>query len=144
MITDNDIYIDVSPVDLWRCGDDKSPLLDHIRTEGRPPLFRVDMEIKRIIRAGQTLIMVVPNQGGVSVFDNINPRLQRGFWWRIPKGSLIPAEIYIRKDAGHGVLDITHYSLCPRFEMELERFRRALRLFSQFAIPVLSAAEVKR
>jgi hypothetical protein len=57
---------------------------------------------------------------------------------------VIPNEIYIRKDAGHGVLDITHYSLCPRFEMELEKFRSALRLFSKFAIPVMSAVEVKR
>jgi hypothetical protein len=85
MITDTDIYLDVSPVDLWRCGDDKTPLLDYIRTEGKPPLFRVDMEVRRTVIGGRSVVTVGPNQGGVSVFDNINQDCREVFGGAYPK-----------------------------------------------------------
>jgi hypothetical protein len=144
MITDTDIFLDISPIDLWRCGDETSPLLHKIRIKGKPPLFRVDMKVKEVEKAGKKIILVGPNQGGISVFDKINPILKRGIWWKIPKGTPIPPEIYIRKDRKHADRDITHYTLCPRQEMDIERFKTALRIFGSAAHSVIAASEVLR
>jgi hypothetical protein len=91
MITDQDIYLNITPIDLWRCGTPLSPTLDHVRAVGKTPLFRVDIKVDAKVNVG-------PNGGGVSVFDNINIALTRSCWWKIPAGTRIPDGLYIRKD----------------------------------------------
>lgn len=137
MITDKDIYLDITPVDLWRCGTQQSPSLDKVRTVGKPPLFRVDIQVAS---SG----MIGPNGGGISVFDNVNPALTRGYWWKIPAGTRIPDGLYVRKDRSHAMKDIIHYTICPATVMTLQHFQGLLLAFSIKAVRVIDAAEVKQ
>lgn len=137
MITDTDIFIDITPVSLWRCGTEDDPTLAKVRTKPVPPLNRVDIRVDGTGR-------VHPNGGGVSVFDNINPTLKRGFWWKIPKGTRIPQGLYIRRDAEHLGKDIVHYSICPAIPISLAHFRMLLLQLSAKAERVMAASEVIR
>ncbi len=136
MITDQDIYLDITPIDLWRCGTPQSPTLDQVRIVGKPPLFRLDIKV-------DTKGNVGPNGGGISVFDNINPALTRGCWWKIPAGTRIPDGLYIRKDRSHAMKDIIHYTICPAGLMSFQQFQGLLRAFSIKAERLIEQAKVK-
>ena len=59
--------------DLFRVGSSESPKLDNVRSR--------DIEIS--YKEGKTIVL--PNTGGISAFNKINPHL-RGIWWRCPAG----------------------------------------------------------
>ncbi|HEX9972328.1 MAG TPA: hypothetical protein VGD14_09680 [bacterium] len=74
MKTREDLYI---VEDLFRVGSSESPKLDNVR----------DLDIEISVSEGRP--RVLPNTGGISKFNKINPQL-RGIWWRCPAGTLYP------------------------------------------------------
>ncbi len=104
MKIDEDIYL---LDDLFRAGSTKSPRLDNVRKQDIEIVYREDSTI------------VLPDTGGISAFNKINPRL-RGTWWRCPAGTPYPTELKIVCDRERGGLK--HYSIQPAFPMTLQLY----------------------
>ena len=102
--------------DLFRVGSSESPKLDNVRSR--------DIEIS--YKEGKTIVL--PNTGGISAFNKINPHL-RGIWWRCPAGTPLPDELTIVCDSDRQGL--RHYLIQPIYPMELELYKFKLLEFAE-------------
>ena len=102
--------------DVFRLGNAQSPRLDHLR----------ECDIPVIAQSGKAV--VVPDTGGISVFNQIHPRL-RGIWWKCPAGTDYAPELAIVCDQDYQGL--RHYLIQPAYPMELHVYQAALQIFAQ-------------
>ena len=113
MKTKEDLFV---VEDLFRVGSSESPKLDNVRNR--------DIEISY----SEGRAIVLPNTGGISVFNKINPRL-RGIWWRCSAGTPYPGELTIVCDSDRQGL--RHYLIQPTYPMELEVYKSKLLEFAE-------------
>jgi hypothetical protein len=113
MKTANDLY---TPEDLFRVGNAAGPKLDHVR----------ERDITVIYHKGKNIVL--PDTGGISVFNKIHLRM-RGIWWKCPAGTPYPKELMLVCDSERKGL--RHYSIQPTFPMELREFQAILRKFAE-------------
>jgi hypothetical protein len=128
MKTEEPVYIDFTPIELWRKGAKNSPQLDKVRMPPRPPGAKIDIET--FMKEGE--VWVKAGVGGVSLYNGINPRLD-GTWWRIPANSPIPNGLRITKDRTDKITKLTHYSIEPVFDMPASHFIHLLTNFARHA-----------
>ena len=102
--------------DLFRIGNSQSPRLDKVR----------ERDIEIIERNGESVVL--PDTGGISAFNKINPRL-RGSWWKCPVDTFYPPELRVICDRERGGL--RHYSIQPAFPMSLRLYRMKLLEFAE-------------
>ena len=129
MKTDEQTYINFTPIELWRLGIKDSPRLNKVRIPPRPPGSSID--IQTFIKNGH--VWVKAGSGGVSLFDGINPRLDGIYWWRIPANSTIPSELKITKNHKDRITGLTHYRIEPIFDMPMDLFIELLNIFAKNA-----------
>lgn len=129
MRTDEPVYFNFTPVDLWRLGVQDSPRLDKVRVPPRPPGSRSDIATF----AKQGRLWVKAGTGGVSLFDGPNPRLDGSHWWRVPANSAIPIELKITKNHQDKVTGLTHYRIEPVVDLPLHLFVYLLGVFAKQA-----------
>lgn len=129
MKTDEETYIDFTPIELWRLGVKASPRLHKLRVPPRPPGAAVD--IHTYTKNGQTWVKA--GTGGVSLFDGKNPRLDGPYWWRIPANSPIPAELKVTRNHKDRLTGLTHFRIEPIFDLPLDHFIHLLSAFAKNA-----------
>jgi hypothetical protein len=96
----------ITPVELYRRGNNASPRTDHVRP--------IDVAI--FLRNGTAWVR--RRSGGISTFSSIPPG--RGRIWRLPAGTPYSDELNLENDHGD------HWSWEPAQDMELARFRALL------------------
>ena len=129
MKTDEPTYINFTPIELWRLGAKNSPRLDKVRVPPRHASDKVDIET--YTKHGQ--VWVKAGSGGVSLFNEKNPRLNGEHWWRIPANSPIPPELKITKNRKDRLTGLTHYRIEPIFDLPFDLFIYLLTIFSKNA-----------
>lgn len=102
--------------DLFRVGNANGPRLEHVR----------DRDITIVFREG--LPVVLPETGGISLFNKIHPSL-RGIWWKCSAWTAYPEGLDIVCDRERQGL--RHYIIQPAYVMELSEFQALLREFAR-------------
>jgi hypothetical protein len=123
-------YGDTAPVNLWRARN--------LQKKGERLFEIVEEEIIRpggVRPADVTIedgIVKVRNQPrGVSLFDK--PDLfKRGRWeyYKLAKGTKLPAGLVIVKDKFNKAIGVTHYTIAPAHDMPIETFRSLLNILA--------------
>lgn len=129
MKTEEPIYIDFTPVNLWRLGISSSPRLHHPRVPPRPSGAPID--IRTYDKNGDTWVKA--STGGISTFDGRNPRLSGTHWWLIPQNTVLPAGLKITKNHRDRITGLTHYRIEPIIDMPLIQFIDLLKDLAQSA-----------
>jgi hypothetical protein len=129
------LYQGEVPVTLWRSMNvkhNKSPMefveKGFVMSNGRPR--KADITITTINEVEWVHVKDRPR--GLSTFDK--PGLPRGRDWeyyKIPKGTKLPAGLVIVRDEYNEDYRATHYTLAPATDMPLEHFKG---LLTQLAI----------
>jgi hypothetical protein len=116
------------PQDLYRAGRKNKARLDYIRT--MPPRTKDETwDMKIFERGGQTF--VDSKSGGLSLFNFRNPQFGP-FWWKIPKGTPLPADLHISLD---DTPRKAHFTVRPLVDMRLDVFLGKLRELEVMAVP---------
>jgi len=123
-------------VDLYRSGSATNPHLDKVRIPPRDGA--IDIETYEQEVHGQSVIYVDSASGGISAFDaplpSSNPKAR---WWKIPRDTVIPQGLMIIRDHTISGLNITHYTIRPRYDMPLAEYKEWLRILAKSAQPHL-------
>jgi hypothetical protein len=98
----------VTPIDLYRSGNNTSPKLDNVRISG------TNSDVDTFVDAANT-VWVLANGKGVSSSDAIDPSWS-GKPWRLPMGSPFPDGLRLWED------DPGHYVWEPAMPMPLANY----------------------
>jgi len=93
--------------DLYRSGNSTSPRLDHLRPDHDAHVYEKN-GVKWIRADGN----------GISTFTSHDPRKRN--WWKIPKGTVIPAKLKLVSDRRPG--HEHHFMIAPSIDMLLSEF----------------------
>ncbi|WP_338847956.1 hypothetical protein V8J88_04085 [Massilia sp. W12] len=131
------LYIYQPDVDIFRAGKEIYPGMTKLRYEedDRPPPKSNDI----LTYLAGNVLKVKAGSGGISLFDGMNHQRKMGRsdrWWCIPKGSQMPKDIIIAKDAKPNSNGLTHYSIEPAIDMPLSDFVEKLKAFAEFMYKV--------
>jgi hypothetical protein len=114
-----EIFVNLTPVHLFRGGSKSSPRLDKLRTMP-PRQLGEAFDIAIYDHSGTTYVK--KDSGGISTLE----KPTSGFadhWWRIPKGTKIPLGLRISRDYNPKPgIKPTHYSIRPLSDMPLSRY----------------------
>ncbi|OMH29081.1 hypothetical protein [Motiliproteus sp. MSK22-1] len=126
------------PANLWRtlCVENNDASLDmpaqgYVLSNGRPRPANIEITLKN----GVKWLSINDRPTTVSPFINAGrtPSKEAGYY-KLPKGSVIPAGLAIVEDQGSSHLASPQYSIAPAFDMSLEQFRIILRSLEQHAV----------
>lgn len=135
-----ELFVKVVPVDLFRNGVKNSPQLHKLRTMPPRTLLQ-SYDIKLFKRDG--IDYVDKDSGGISTFEKELNGLS-GAWWRIPRGTKIPAGLRISKDHNtRPTLKPTHYTIRPLLNMPLAEYVSLLESLARSAERVIQMDERK-
>lgn len=123
------------PADLWRAKNRKSSgaVFDFIEentmlSNGRPRQADIKIESKN----GVKWVSVKQQPRGISTFDRAGlPKGKDWEYYRIPKGTVLPAGLAIVKDQFNTKFQSTHYTIAPAYDMPLAQFKSLLVFLSQ-------------
>lgn len=125
-----DRYYESAPVNLWRAKriTDRGPLFglverDTILSNGQ--LRAADITIS--VKDGVKWVSCKLSPRGISTFDK--PNTFKGSSWeyyKIPRGTILPAGLAIVKDRFSSRMGATHYTIAPAYDMPLSRFKALL------------------
>jgi hypothetical protein len=140
MNTEQNLYIDYTPCDLFRSGNAHFSRLDHVRTS--PPRKEGETIDIEVFQEKDTSYWVKAGTGGISVFTN--PILSRGkYWYKIKAGTYIPDGLQIirdkkpEEDEKRSLPDEpVHYTICPLYDMLRSRYVYLLSKLADAADPI--------
>ena len=138
--TIEELYFETLPVDLFRHGSTTSPQMTKPRTMPPRQLGEVH-DVKVYDKNGE--VWVDHHSGGISLFNKPNQRFGNR-WWKLPKGSSIPAALRVSRDKGmNPVTGQIHYTVRPAYDMPLALFIQGLAALSTLAVPDFPVAQRK-
>lgn len=130
--TIEELYFDTLPTDLYRHGATTSAQLHKPRT--MPPRQADQVHDVKIYKKNG-VDYVDATSGGISTFNMPNPRFGNR-WWKLPKGTKIPAGLRVSRDAGmNRSTGQIHYTVRPLQDMPLSVFINLLQQLSARAVP---------
>ena len=114
-----EMYVKVVPTDLFRSGAKNCPQLHKLRTMP-PRTLEQSFDIQIYKKNG--IDFVSKDTGGISTFDRIKSGYG-DFWWKIPKGTKLPAGLRISRDFNSKPNSKpTHYTIRPLADMPLTQY----------------------
>ena len=124
-------YKEQTPEDLYRCGKQTHPNLDHIRT---PEMVKKNLCKKSDIKTFEkdNNIYVKKLSGGVSVFNGICETFKSKWWWRIPKDTEIPVGLVVTQDINSNS-PISHYLIQSLNDITITDYKRLLKKLGETA-----------
>ena len=136
-----EMFVKVVPVDLFRSGSINGPNLHKLRTMP-PRTIEQSFDVQIYVKNG--ISFVSKDTGGISTFDKIRPGIGN-YWWKIPKGTKIPAGLRISRDSNQTPSsNPTHYTIRPQSDMPLTRYIRLLQELALFAEMTFDASFSKK
>jgi len=127
-----ELYFEFLPVDLYRHGSKSNPQMHKPRTMP-PRLAKQVHDLKIYNKNGVS--WVDSTSGGISLFNKPNTRFGNT-WWKLPKGTKIPAIFRVSRDKGlNKITGQIHYTIRPMHDMPLTTFIEYLKIFSKSATP---------
>jgi len=138
---DIDRYYEETPVNLWRAKKIKDKgtvfgLVDNNKILSNGKVRPADITI--ILKNGVKWVTCKPSPRGLSTFDK--PNIFKGSSWeyyKIPKGTKLPAGLAIVRDKYNRRIGATHYTIAPAHDMPLSNFKL---LLDRLAVLVLKVA----
>ena len=127
-----DKYFDGNvPLNLWRSMNIKKNKeifeieeQGFVLSNGRPR----PADIKIELRNGVKWVFVKQRPRGISTFDKAGaPSGKDWIYFKIPKGTVLPAGLAIVKDEYNNYYGAVHYTIAPAHDMPLEQFKMLLR-----------------
>jgi hypothetical protein len=120
-----------APVNLWRAVNRKSNngVFDFVEkgfilSNGRPRAADIEIET----RSGCEWVCVKDRPRGLSTFDQKGlPKGKDWEYYKIPKGTALPAGLAIVKDELNTRFNATHYTIAPSYDMPLSSFKSKLK-----------------
>lgn len=125
-----DRYYEESPANLWRAKRirDTGSLFGLIEKEKILSNGQVrPADITIVVKNGIKWVSCKPTPRGISTFDK--PNTFKGSSWeyyKIPRGTILPAGLAIVKDKFNHRIGATHYTIAPAYDMPLTSFKKLL------------------
>jgi len=133
MKTQKKLFVTKTALTLWRLGNSSGPRMSHLRLPPRPAGKEPDIiPISECVN-GTFVQFVLPNSGGVSLYDAIHPGLNGDTWYELPAGTEIPFGLAIQENDKDPQFDVVHYTAMPASKMTLAAFIDLLDLFGKRA-----------
>lgn len=131
-----EIFVNLTPIHLFRSGSKNSPRLDKLRTMP-PRQIGEAFDIEIYDYNGTTYVK--KDSGGISTLERPTPGFG-DFWWKIPKGTKIPLGLRISRDYNPKPgIKPTHYSIRPLHDMPLSQY---VSLLQGLALAAERAADI--